>query len=336
MNKIESAVIHRLLKERQGKATTTLRDTENELTPPLTKLVNDIHELYTQKPAKGYGRFEANETDSPTSAILKSHFRTRKLTFIDLSKKLMALLADRASKAPLATGGFVLMAHLSNDQGADWFTVAIITNISASAVDEQTLDVVKAVHVDLQNLRVAGHIDLKEWLSGTPDVRYVSFLKQQGAVAEYFKLFLGCNEIIEADVETAKLVQVIKTFAYNSDLKPAEQDKLLKRAYDFGIERHKNDEPILLEELSNAVYPSKPAALMKAIAESSASISEGFVPNGRVLRTFVHFKARTEFWSIDLQREALLRGKAKYDKKKKTLTLLDLPATLQAELEREV
>ena len=46
----------------------------------------------------------------------------------------------------------------------------------------------------LQNaLRVAGRIDLGAWQTGGE--RYISFLRGRGDVAQYFKLFLGCNDL---------------------------------------------------------------------------------------------------------------------------------------------
>lgn len=336
MNKVEAAIIHRLEKERHGKATVFPRDKPLDLNDRVVKLVTDIHDLYSEKPGKGFGRFEADEINFPASVILRQHFKDGNLSFADTTTKLMSVLAAQAGSVALATGGFVLMAHMSNSAGANWFIVAIVTNISGSAVNETTLDVVDSVHVDMQNLRVAGRVNVGDWFSDDQETRYIGFLKQKGGVSDYFKLFLGCSELVKSVEETKKLVGELKQFAFKSQMSESEQEAFLRRAHDFGIDCQKNDRPLSLEALCNAVMPEDPKALQSALAKASVQIADGFVPDGRVLRAFVHIKAKTQYWSLDVDRTALVNGQISYDPDKHTLTLLELPDSLEAELRREL
>ena len=112
--------------------------------------------------------FEDNETKYPTSGVLRSMFSTSKTSFIGGSHVLMDQLAGRADQAQLATGGFVLMAHITGPSGASWFLVAMINNVDGSVVNDK-LEVTNAEHVDLENLRVAGRVNLAEWLGGATD-----------------------------------------------------------------------------------------------------------------------------------------------------------------------
>lgn len=336
MTKVEAAVIHRLVKERHGKATVVTRDSPLELNPSVVKLVNDVHELYSDKPGKGFGRFEADEVNYPAATVLRDYVHHGKTTFIDATKQLMGILAAKASPVALATGGFVLMAHMSNATGARWFVVAIVTNVQGSAVNEATLDVVDTVHVDMQNLRVAGRVNVGDWLAGDSETRYIGFLKQRGGVSDYFKLFLGCSELIASVDETKKLVSELKRFAFESTMSPEEQEAFLHRAHQFCTDCQKHDQPLSLDTLCNAVLPAEPQALQRALAKATVQINDGFIPDGRVLRTFVRIKAKTPYWSIDIDRQALVSGQVKFDPEKKTLTLLELPENLEAELRREL
>jgi nucleoid-associated protein len=336
MNKVEAAVIHKLVKERHGKATVVTRNTPLELSDSVIKLVTDVHELYSDRPGKGFGRFEADEVNFPVATVLRDYLHHSKTSFIDATKLLMGVLATKASPVALATGGFVLMAHMSNSAAARWFVVAIVTNVQGSAVNEATMDVVDTVHVDMQNLRVAGRVNIGDWLGGDPEARYVGFLKQKGGVSDYFKLFLGCSELIASVEETKKLVAELTRFASESTMNDAEQEAFLQRANEFCVDCQKNDRPLSLETLCNAVLPSEPQALQRALANAPVQINDGFVPDGRILRALVRIKAKTEFWSIDIHRHALVSGQVKYDPKKKTLTLFDLPESLEAELRRDL
>lgn len=333
---VDFAVIHKLVKERQGKASVVTRSSLLQLTPPVQKLVHDIHELYADRTGKGYGRFEADEVNFPSSGILRETYANKKKSFLEATQELMKVLAAKAGQAQLATGGYVLMAQITNSANVRWFIVAIITNVQGSAINDDSLEVVDSMHIDLHNLRVAGRVNVTDWLRGGSDVRYIGFLKQRGEVSDYFKLFLGCNELIASAEETKKLVSVLKDFAKKSGLDIEKQDVFLKAAFDHCTERQKNDQPLSLEALTNAIWPDDPKTLQKALTANNVQINDGFVPDGRSLKAFVKIKARTPHWSVELDRQALVSGQAKYDPVKRTLILSNLPEELEAELKTEL
>lgn len=329
-------MIHKLIKDKHGPAKVVVRNAPLVVTDPVKKLVIDIHNLYASRASKGYGRFEADETNYPSAKILRECFKDSTLNFIEASKQLLSVLSAKASQVPLATGGYVLMAQVTNAANVSWFIAAIINNVDASAINDASLDVVNAVHVDLENLRVAGRVALNDWLGGDPEARYVGFLKQRGDVAGYFKLFLGCNELIANTVETKKLVGVLKEFARSEGLDSQKTEEFLSLAYNVCQGHVKEDSPISLENLSNAIWPTEPAKLRTALATADVQISDGFVPDGRVIKSFVKIKAKAKYWSIDLDRHALVSGDARYNKQKGELVLRNLPDSLRAELDNEI
>ena len=114
----------------------------------------------------------------------------------------------------------------------------------------------------------------------------------------------------------------------------AEED-FLQSAFSYCDERNKNDEPLSLEALSNAVWPNEPKKLQDAFVEGDVQISDGFVPDGRSIKALMRMKYKTQYWSIDIDRHALSQGYAEYNQKKGTLTLLNLPDALKSELATE-
>lgn len=335
MYKIDHAIVHKLVKEKHGKATVVERSAALAVTEPVEKLILAIHDLYAGKASKGYGRFEADEINYPSAAILRDTFVTEKISFVNGSKLLLAVLASKAGAVPLATGGYVLMARITDEVGTSWFIVAMITNVDGSVIDDVTLEVVTAMHVDLEHLRVAGRVNLTDWQAGHEDVRYVGFLKQRGEVADYFKQFLGCDELVADVEETKKLVSALKKFAKSEGMTRAAEEEFLNAAYGHCDDRNKNDEPLSLETLSNAIFPTEPKKLQAAFVADGVQISDGFVPDGRSIRALMHLKYKTEFWTIDIDRHALSSGYAHYNQEKGELTLLKLPAGLKAELDSE-
>ncbi len=335
-NVINVAILHKIEKERHGSPAVITRSESLPLTQPVMRLVDDIYSLYNSKTGKGYGRFEADETNFPVARILRETYRDEKKTFVEASKELVNVLAARAGQAQLATGGYVIMADGSNPNKGSWFLVGIITNVRASAIKEESLEIVDAIHIDLQNLRVAGRVSLTDWLDEKKEVRYIGFLKQRGEVSDYFKLFLGCNEFIQSTEETKKLVRFLKDFAKRSGLDDEKQQVFLKSAHDYCHERSKSDTPLSLDALSNAIWPENPKVLQESLAADGVEISDGFIPDGRSLKGFLKIKARTPYWAVELDRLAIVKGQAKYDAEKETLTLTDLPEELKRELSTEL
>ncbi|MBX9725250.1 MAG: nucleoid-associated protein [Candidatus Obscuribacterales bacterium] len=335
MHTINHVIVHKLVKEKHGKATVVERQTTLPITEPVKKLILAIHDLYASKTSKGYGRFEADEINYPSANILRKTFIEKNVNFLDASKLLISVLANKAGAVALATGGYVLMAQVTNAAQVSWFIVAIINNVDGSVINDVTLEVVDAMHVDLENLRVAGRVNLTDWEKAEEDVRYVGFLKQRGEVADYFKIFLGCNELIADTEETKKLVSALKKFSKSEGLDQKAEEDFLQSAFSYCDERNKNDEPLSLEALSNAVWPNDPKKLQAAFVEGDVQISDGFVPDGRSIKALMRMKYKTEYWSIDIDRHALSLGFANYNQKKGELTLLKLPDALKAELDRE-
>lgn len=336
MQIINHAIIHKLVKEKHGRATVVERGTDLTITDPVKKLVLDIHDLYASRASKGYGRFESDEINYPSARILRTVFKDNEMEFLEASKLLLKVLATKADLVALATGGYVLMAHVTNQANISWFIVAIINNVDGNAIDDASLEVINAVHVDLKNLRVAGRVNITDWLGGDTETRYVGFLKQHGEVADYFKIFLGCNELIADTEETKKLVTVLKRFAKDEGLDQKKEEDFLQSAYNFCLERNKNDELLSLEALSNVIWPNEPQKLQKAFVENNVQISDGFVPDGRSIKSLMRMKYKTDYWSIDLDRHALSSGYAHYNQTKGELTLRNLPNGLKAELDREI
>ncbi|MBB6558863.1 nucleoid-associated protein [Acidovorax soli] len=333
---ITAAVLHKLIKEPHGPTTVQTRDEALPLNEPVQNLINAISKFYGSRANKGYGRFEEDVLTYPTSTVLRRMFVVSDLNFVDGSKQLLDVLAGKARQAPLSKGGYVLMAHGDSDAGNAWFLVAIINNVPSNAVNEVTLEIEESVHVDVDNLRVAGRVNLTNWLEGSEQDRYLGFLKHRGDVADYFKYFLGCNVVVRDAEDTKRLVDGLRAFAHAENLDQAQEDDFLRRAHAFCAERSKAREPLSLEELTNAAWPEAPERLAQSLAASAVEISDGFVPDGRSLKSLIKFHGKAKFWTVDLDRRALRSGDAQYVQARGELILRNLPQTLKSALDGEV
>lgn len=329
---IEQLVVHKLIKNQHGPASIELADAPINITPSAQRLIDNLHKLYAERTGKGYGRFEDDENNFPMRRFIREYFIDHSVDYYGLSQVMMEHLQARAGQEQLATGGYVLIAQVNNG-ATDFLLVAIVTEVIGTAITEG-LEIVDSVHLDMSNLRVAGRVDLTAWQAGAE--RYVSFLKGRGEVANYFKQFLGCNDVLVALHETQKLVQGLESFAAEQHLDPAARDQLFEQAFGYLEELGRNGNPVSLDALANRLWSDSPDDLKTALAADELQLSDGFVPDRRAIKVLMKFKGTSTHWKLEFDRRGLRNGDIEYDAINNRLILSSIPAALRRELVEEL
>jgi nucleoid-associated protein len=325
---IHDLTVHKLVKDPHGPATIELRNGRMPVTPSAQRLVDHLCKCYSERLGKGYGRFEEDEDNFPMPRFLRQYVVESSIDFATLAQLMMQHLQVRAEQEQLSSGGYVLIARIDNG-AADCLLVALVTEVIGTAITNG-LEIVDSLHLDMGNLRVAGRIDIKAWQHGAE--RYISFLKGRGDVAHYFKLFLGCNDVVIALKETQKLVHGLGQFAERQQLEPAARDQLLERAHGYLDGLGESGEPMSIDEIANRVWPDAPEHLRAALQDEHLELASGFVPDRRAIKPLVRFKANALHWKLEFDRNSLRSGDVIYDKHSDTLVLSNVPEHLKREL----
>lgn len=327
---IQSAIIHKLTKTQGDKQIVV--DERNALlaiTPALQKLVDTVHDYYAKRVGKSYGAFRDDVVNNPAQTFIRRLVDDGQPAFVDISKSLLSILADRAKKETFSTGGYVLMADIVNG-ATRWFLVAVLTDTAGAAINDD-LEVVEATHIDLSAMRFAGRVNITDWDSGAE--RYISFLRgKKSEVSEYFQEFFGCSTLVKGSLETQRMVGVVKKFAVDQGLDDIRREKLLADVDSFSRKCIKDQRPLELESLSNYAWPDAPELLQTAFAESDPAISDGFEPDGRSLNSLKKFRAKTATWAIEFDRGAMADHTIQFDRQKRELRITNIPDTIAAEL----
>ena len=331
-NNIVNLVVHKLLKEPHGLASIELRDALVHVTPSAQRLVDNLHKLYAERPGKGYGKFEEDENNFPMRRFVRQHFVEQTTTYYALSQLMMEHLQARAGQEQLATGGYVLISHVNNGAN-DFLLVAIVTEVMGTAITEG-LEIIDSSHLDMGHLRVAGRVDLTAWGAGAE--RYISFLKGRGEVAKYFKLFIGCNDVLIALQETQKLVQALESFATDRHLDAVARDHLFEAAHSYLDELARNNTNVSLDAFANRLWPDAPDDLRIVLASEALELSDGFVPDRRAIKWLMKFKGTSAHWKLEFDRRGLRSGDVHYNREENTLTLSSIPDKLRDELLAEL
>lgn len=327
-NNIINLVVHKLIKDQHGAASIELAHGPIQVNASSQRLIDHLHKLYSERPGKGYGKFEDDEINFPMSRFVREHFINRTTEFLPISTLMMEHLQFRAGNEQLATGGYVLIAHVNNGAN-DFLLVAIVTEVLGTAINEG-LEIIDTVHLDMSNLRVAGRVDLSSWQAAGE--RYISFLKGRGEVANYFKQFLGCNDVLVHLHETQKLIAGLESFATSQQLESAERDTLFENAYGYLDQLSRNHETINLEAFANRLWPDEPEVLRVALSSDELQLADGFIPDRRAIKSLVKFKASSAHWKVEFDRRGLRNGDIAYDRDQNKLVLSNIPAALRREL----
>lgn len=330
-NTTHKFIVHIMNKEQQGQAAIVRCPAEKPVQQASQILSDALTDRYSGRAGKGYGKFEDDRDSFPMGNIVDDYFVNRTHSFYDTSIRMINHLKARADEELMSTGGYVIIAH--NEVNANHFLmVAILTSAVGSTV--HNFDIQESEYLDIAKLRVAGRIDLTGRQDGKE--RYISFLKGQNSVAGYFKKFLGCNDILIAKQETTKLRDALLSFATERNLEPEEREDFLNRAHEKLKTLNRSGETFDTQTFANELWPAEPELLVSKLTNEELEFSDGFVPDGTVIRGLVSFKGKSRNWSLKFERAALHNGSVQYVAENDKLILSEIPDTLREEILSEL
>lgn len=329
-NTIVAVIVHDLVKA--GGLLVDERPDLLPITATVQRLVDQLVSEYAKRSGKSHGRFIDEEDNYPIQKYIREYYVENVKTFLELSQAMMKTLCAKAS-GTATTGGHVFIAHISHD-GLDYLTVAILTDeLGAALTDGKELT--DSIYLDIKGFRFAGRIDMTNWRNGGE--RYLSFLKgrKQDRVSDYFKAFLGCDNSVAAATETTTLLNGLELFVAQQAMNELTKDAFLTKAFYICSSLANADEPIDIQEFANELWPSEPEQLVAVLSAPDLKLSEGFVPDKRVLRRLVKFSGKTPLWKIEFERTALNQGQIVFNDDE-TLTITNLPEDLKDRLKKEL
>jgi nucleoid-associated protein len=228
-----------------------------EISPQLNKLVSEILESYNARCAQQSGVFQADEANYPLSALLRTYLAGTD-SFLATTVTAANRLAFLMRQQLLSTGGHLLFVHYTG--GGEDYLLAVKLNSAKGSMFEGLARVRDADHLNVHTLQVAARINLTAWTNGA-DIRYLSFVckRELGHPSNYFREFIGCDMMADSKVESAKLATVIDDYCKrqmaSNHLSEDESVAIMRRVFDYAIERTKARETISLHAIAAIVSP---------------------------------------------------------------------------------
>ncbi len=282
-------------------------ESPNELSPSdedTTHLLDALKKAYRERAGKGYGYFDEGFALPP---VLTNHLKNPDC-FYDTTLEMMNILKTEINRQALATGGKVFIADYE-EESVNYLLIAILSEKTSYIANDWAIN--RNQSLDIDHLKFAGRINLTAWQNG--EARYISFLKGQGEVSGYFKLFLACNDVLIAQAETKKLVELLEDFANEQGLDLDDKAEFFHLAQEYLYDINENQEPFELETFANRVWSQEPQVLKDKLADEDDGVSDGFIPDKRSIKKLSTFTGKTKHWRLSFDRTAIADGQIRVD-----------------------
>jgi len=327
---VRNIVVHRLLKQGEG-FQPALRNNPNAVSETTGKVVDLLIKEYAKRTGKAHGHFDPDVVNYPVQGYLRALFVDQAIDFVAMTSSMMLTLCAKA-KGTAATPGGVIFAHTQTGE-EQHVIIAIVTEEWGAALGAE-LEVEGGEYLDLKGFRFAGRVNITEWLADGE--KYLSFLKGKSKeVSGYFKSFLGCADSVTYAADTKTLKEALEEFATQSHFNEAQRRDFFDKAYEICARHHKDHTPIDLDTFANELWPTAPQDLTQVFAQPERKLSDGFVPDKRVINGFVKFTGKTTTWKLEFSRDAIQKREVLFNEEDESLTIKNLPAELKEQLRRE-
>ncbi|MGB1305911.1 nucleoid-associated protein, partial [Pseudoalteromonas marina] len=161
--------------------------------------------------------------------------------------------------------------------GGRYLLVAVIPVSEHFSVDQE-LNISAAKHLDTTKLQLAVRIDLFEYQQNPQSNRYISFIKGRAGrkVSDFFLDFLGCEEGLDAKVQTQVLVQAVEDFVAVNQLDPQEKQQTRKELLSYCKEQKESSQEVSLKEVDNVVSTDQEKGFYQFCQEQAYPLEEQF------------------------------------------------------------
>ena len=303
------------------------------ISPKIEDFTNGLHLLYNSKGSKGYGRFtdQAEPSDDPQFVEVMESYLNDQLSFNDFSKQAAKGLANELTKYDLGETGYLVLTHYEY-MGGRYLLVAVIPVSEHFSVDQE-LNISAAKHLDTTKLQLAVRIDLFEYQQNPQSNRYISFIKGRAGrkVSDFFLDFLGCEEGLDAKVQTQVLVQAVEDFVAVNQLDPQEKQQTRKELLSYCKEQKESSQEVSLKEVDNVVSTDQEKGFYQFCQEQAYPLEEQFPHDQAVVNKVTKYSGYGNGISISFERSHFGQDIV-YNKANDSLTIFKVPPNLKDQL----
>lgn len=307
----------------------------------LHELLEELTQVYTNKPAKGYASFitEADDGDGGPFPEQLANWHKGEVQFVEFSQQAAKLLLEQLQHHNMLEAGFLLVTRY-NHLSTEYLLVAFLPVKEGVSINPN-LAVDKSHQLDISKVQLAARIDLTQWETQADSERYISFIKGRAGrkVSDFFLDFLGCTERVNSKSQTQTLIEAVTEYGKQAELAPEQRQSLNAVAYEYCDEQWKQGEDVKVKDLSEHFAQAQPSDrsfedFSREYAEQrQAELTEEFPADKSTLRKLVKFQGQGGGVSMSFD-HTQLGERIEYNPETDTLTLHGTPPNLRDQLRR--
>ena len=246
-------------------------------------------------------------------------------TFISFTREAMEVLRGEMSRQQLATGGYVIFAEYDANN-TPFLLTAILSTLAQPTFDEN-LNLVASTTLDLDHLRHGARTRLETVEENNDGViHFISY--RTAGVSEYFLDFIGCEAVARPDVQANRLYSAINSWAQERELEENQKLDLLARVHSHWQECRREQRPMTLTALANAMSPDDPQPLLTHLGQEDIGLAGEFSPPPpSSMRRFVRFSFNANGLKLEFDRNEW-ENRITINHQRRTLTIRNIPETL--------
>jgi len=188
--------------------------------------------------------------------------------------------------------------------------------------------------IDYAKLPFGFKIDLE--LFSQNDTKYMSILNTRGSkeLSEAFMNFTGFVEGIDVKAQTEEFLQIVDRFS--KEMPKDEVGEYRSKVVDYCMEQDSLGEEILVKDINQQIkdLPFEPSEdFSEFVARQQEQPQESIIPHRASLKRYVRFFGRDKKMSISFDSDRFGQD-IQYDEQKQTLTINELPQSLQKQIKQ--
>jgi nucleoid-associated protein len=306
---IQHIAIHIIKREANGDPLfVKLRDAVNPLAGLSGELADQLLSLFDEANLnKGEFGVDGDNTVVPVFEQKLNNYYTDELeiaNFIGLTKELATNYKTILDFNAAIKGGY-LVYYQYEKSGDKWFGTAVIPRKDGFDITDANADVIESNLLELSKLHLGAAINLSKWKLGI-DSRYISFRTGQAKdIRDYFENYIGCQRDKNAiKIETRKLRDAVRQQAKSIGLDDVQAQERVDIAYSHIKQQIKDNRPVLLSVIANAVFPENPQDFVTK-ATNDFDLGEELTIDSSELKRFNKLAGNTKNINVSFDRKML-------------------------------
>lgn len=326
---IKKIAIHEVVKKQTE--TTATEYISNALMDVKNKKVISIIELldneFTKKTGKK-AKFLKND------GFVKEIKDFSNIDLLNNSGNLTTKLKDQIMNITNAVGGYLVFCEYANRH--DFLSVFLVRNTNSNKLSKSNgaWDVETVEHLDLKGFAMGVKINLTLLLDSNSDDRYLTFVKGNTKVSEYFEKWVGIDDFKTETKDFNSFMQIVE----NIDL-PQQYIDENKTSNEFKSDiynyiKSKKDNRVNLKELSNHFYDDD-SIFDKYALDNNIDIDGEFKVSSSQLKKLYRINVQAEEITLQAPFTKFSKKIIKFDNDKIIIDSKDLHDKVKAEVEKQ-